>query len=151
VPDIVASAELAHAIATATEQVLARMPIRPRLLTDSQAATYIGQGVSTIRQLRFEDAQRLEHITESLRKHAKRLHGEVTAGALHPEDAARSAGIEFPPLAGPRWLQFGRSVRYDVQDLDRWIDARRAAVMTQQRNDPRGAARRGRKTGEVQP
>ena len=39
--------------------------------------------------------------------------------------ASRSPGKRKNPPEGPPWLKYGRAVRYDVADLDAWLDRQR--------------------------
>lgn len=48
---------------------------------------------------------------------------------LSPEEAARRVGLEASTLAnyrwsgrGPRYLKLGRTIRYRLVDIERWLD-----------------------------
>lgn len=60
--------------------------IIPRLLTDDEAAAYIGMSVSYLRN-------------------------------------GRANGVTGDTPTPPCYTKIGRSIRYDVKDLDDWIDA----------------------------
>lgn len=66
-------------------------PLKRRLLTDPEAATYLGVSISFLRQGRMEGRR-----------------------------ANRSPG--------PPFIKMGKSVRYDIQDLDGWLSANRRGV-----------------------
>ena len=66
-------------------------PVKRRLLTDPEAATYIGMSISFLRQGRMEGRR-----------------------------ANRSPG--------PPFIKMGKAIRYDIQDLDAWLDANRCEV-----------------------
>lgn len=66
-------------------------PVKRRLLTDPEAATYIGMSISFLRQGRMEGRR-----------------------------ANRSPG--------PPFIKMGKSIRYDLQDLDAWLAANRCEV-----------------------
>lgn len=65
----------------------AQPPIAPRVVSEPDAARYLGVSVHTIRAWR--------------------------------------RGLRSPgPGGGPRWFRLGRSVRYDLRDLDLFISLR---------------------------
>ena len=41
---------------------------------------------------------------------------------------SRMEGVRQNRTAGPPFVRIGRSVRYDLSDLEKWIDAHRRAI-----------------------
>jgi hypothetical protein len=96
-----------------------------QLITEEQVAEVRAVSVALIRKERYQDQQILEHYAEILRKRHPQQYKRVITGEVHPAEAAAEAGIDQPPLKGVRWIKFNRSVRYDMRDVEAWIDSRR--------------------------
>jgi hypothetical protein len=58
----------------------------------------------------------------------------IPQNRIKERDAARYVGMSVPYLrlarmngGGPPYLKISRSVRYDVRDLDRWLDSKKVS------------------------
>ena len=59
-------------------------------------------------------------------------HEDIPQYRIREKPAAKYIGMSVPFLRlgrmrgdGPPYLKIGRAVRYDVRDLDRWLESRR--------------------------
>jgi hypothetical protein len=103
--------------------------VEPILWTDHEVAAARSCSVAQVRSERLKDAQTLEFITNTPRKREPKFYKDVIMGEAHPLDTVKKAGLEHPPMKGCRWIYFDRSVRYSVEDVKAWIEAKCSGVM----------------------